>query len=489
MAGSRTLKLSILADVDDLRKKLSDGENTVDGFGSKLDGFASKAGAAFLAAGAAAAVYAGKLLVDGVQAAIEDEKAQARLAGTLERAAGASKDQVAAVEAYISKTSLATGITDDKLRPAFERLTLSTKDVAETQKLLPIAMDIAAAKGMSLDTVVNGLAKAYDGNTGALNKLGLGFETADLKGKSLNDLMPQLIEKFGGAAQEQADTFAGKMDRLKNAFSEGKETVGSFVLDAITPLVTLFVDKAIPVITELSDSIGEKLGPLFEDISDFIMTDFLPAFEEVNGFIQQNIVPLFGSILSGILSGLSSAWEKISGAIDKNKDKFKAFYDAVAPIIAWVADKLAPIFKTTLSIALSAVGSAISFVIDRFGSLAGAVANVVNKIKDIIDLVKNNPIVKGISGLIDNVFGGGKATGGFVTGGTSYLVGERGPELFIPNTGGTIVPNNRLGGSGSIININVQGAIDPESTARQIIDILNSSVARGGASSNAALTA
>ena len=66
MAGSRTLKLSILADVDDLRKKLTDSSNEVEGFGSKIADFGKKAGLAFAAAGAAAAAYAGKLLVDGV---------------------------------------------------------------------------------------------------------------------------------------------------------------------------------------------------------------------------------------------------------------------------------------------------------------------------------------------------------------------------------------------------------------------------------------
>ena len=67
MAGSRTLKLSILADVDDLRKKLGDGGQDVETFGTKLEGFGKKAGLAFAAAGVAAAAYAGKLAIDGVK--------------------------------------------------------------------------------------------------------------------------------------------------------------------------------------------------------------------------------------------------------------------------------------------------------------------------------------------------------------------------------------------------------------------------------------
>jgi hypothetical protein len=100
-------------------------------------------------------------------------------------------------------------------------------------------------------------------------------------------------------------------------------------------------------------------------------------------------------------------------------------------------------------------------------------------------LVKNNPLVKGIGGLIDRVFGGGKAEGGAVSSNRSYVVGERGPELFLPNTNGMIVPNNRLGGSGgSVYNITVNGAIDSEGTARTIVDLLNRSNARGTLGAN-----
>jgi len=85
---------------------------------------------------------------------------------------------------------------------------------------------------------------------------------------------------------------------------------------------------------------------------------------------------------------------------------------------------------------------------------------------------------------LEAVFGGGKAMGGPVIGGTSYIVGERGPELFTPNTSGMITPNNRMGGGNTTINLNVTGAIDPEGTARTIIDVLNNSFYRGTGGAN-----
>ena len=118
MAGIPKIKITFDADFDELKKGVKGAQNEVEGFGSKMGGFAKKAGAAFAVAGAAAAAYAGVLLVDGVKSAIEDEAAQAKLATTLENVTGATKDQIAAVEDYITQTALANGITDDVLRPS-----------------------------------------------------------------------------------------------------------------------------------------------------------------------------------------------------------------------------------------------------------------------------------------------------------------------------------------------------------------------------------
>jgi hypothetical protein len=111
---------------------------------------------------------------------------------------------------------------------------------------------------------------------------------------------------------------------------------------------------------------------------------------------------------------------------------------------------------------------------------------MITKVKQFIQLIKDNPVVAGIGGLIDKVFGGFKAMGGPVTSGTSYIVGEQGPELFTPGRNGSITPNYALGGGrGSVINLTVNGAIDPEGTARAIINVLNNSSYRGTLGSGA----
>lgn len=486
MAGSRTLKLSILADVADLRSKLDQGSKEVEGFGGKLGDFSKKAGLAFAAAGAAAAAYAGKLLVDGVKAAIEDEKAQTALATSLKNVTGATDTQIAAVESYITKTSLAVGVTDDELRPSLDRLTRATKDVTKAQDLQTLALDISAGSGKSLETVSNALAKAYEGNETALGKLGVGISAAELKTMSFDDITKKLAGTFGGQATIQAETFSGKMDRLKIAFSEGKETVGSFVLDAITPLVTLFVDKVIPAIQDLSTNIGEDLKPIFDDLSTFFTETLIPAFETWWGFLTETVIPGIKATVTPIIQGLFSAFDKIKTAIKDNEDNLKPLFDLFKNVATFVAEKLAPAFGTILGKALDVIGTTVATLITGFGKVVNVIDSVIGAIKRLITLVAQNPLVQGISNVIDSVFGGGKASGGSVNAGTSYLVGEQGAELFVPKTNGTIIPNSDLGGSGTVnnYNINVSGALDPIAVARAISNILGREATLSGTFTN-----
>lgn len=479
MAGNRTLKLSILADVDDLKKKLGTADSEVQGFGDKLGKFGKVAGAAFAAAGAAAVAYAGKLAIDGVKAAIEDEAAQLRLATALKNTTGATDAQIAATEDYITKTTLATGVTDDELRPSLQRLVTATNDVKEAQRLQAIALDVSAGSGKSLEAVTNAMAKAAEGNTGALVKLGIGLSAAELKTMSMEQVTAQLADTFGGQAATQADTFQGKMQRLQVAFDEGKETVGAFIIDAITPLVSGLVNDVIPRISEFADELGKNLKPIMEDVSRFVKDTLVPAFKEMWNFLNEFIIPTIKTILVPVVKALFSAFDQVATTIKDNEEKLKPLFTLFKAVATFSRDVLAPVLGTVLSTALKVVGTVVSSLITGFSTLVGLIGSVVSGIKSMIDLVRNNPLVKGIGGLIDSVFGGGRASGGPVTSGTTYLVGEKGPELFTPSTSGSIIPNKAMGGSGTTINLTVNGAIDPEGTARTIIDVLNRSTARG----------
>lgn len=480
--GSRTLKLSILADVDNLKKGLTDAADKTETFGSKLGGFGKAAGLAFAAAGAAALAYAGTALVEATKNAIADEEAQKNLALTLKNTTGATNAQIAAVESYITQVSLSKGITDDELRPAFERLSRSTKDTEESQKLLNIALDVSTATGKPLEAVANALGKAYDGNANALGKLGLGIDATILKSGDLNLITTALAENFGGFAAQRADTFSGKMDRLKIAFDEGKETVGSFILDAITPLVSLIVEKVVPTVSNLSETLGTTLGPVFTNIASFVKDTLIPNFVLLYDYVNKYIVPIFKVALTPVLQGIKSVFGAIGDAVSDNAGFFKILGAGLTAFLV-IAKPVASFIGTTFKAAFNGI----AFIID---GVSLAIKVLVGSINGIITGL--NLLISGYN-IVNNLKPGSKdlekipklAQGGMVSANKPYIVGEVGAELFVPSSSGRIVPNNKLGSGGGNIYINVSGAIDQEGTARRIVDVLNNSFYRGTNGANA----
>ena len=120
----------------------------------------------------------------------------------------------------------------------------------------------------------------------------------------MDEITKKLADTFENQASAKADTFQGKMARLSEAFNEGKETVGGFILDAITPLVSGFVDKVIPALTKMSESIGKDLeGPL--NTVKGVITDFLiPAFKGLYTYLFDYVIPFFANVFGPAIEGI-----------------------------------------------------------------------------------------------------------------------------------------------------------------------------------------
>jgi hypothetical protein len=325
----RTLKLEILAEtkqfVDDMKKS----ESQVEGFGGKMEKFGKVAAAAFAAAAAAAVAYAGKLAIDGVKAAIADEAAQTRLANALKNVTGATNAQIATVEKQIGQMSLAVGVADEQLRPAFQRLAVATGDLDKANESLALALDISASTGKSVEAVSNALGKAYEGNTGALSRLGIGLSAAEIKTLGLDGTMKQLADTFGGSATAQANTLEGQIQRLKNGFDEAKESVGAALLPAIKAFFDYVTNRLIPILIEAKDRALAPIKKAFEDNKEAIQSlwqftkDYLvPLFEftlvkaiEVIGLRIASLIQIIGRVIDAIKTMIREAIQGINDLI------------------------------------------------------------------------------------------------------------------------------------------------------------------------------
>lgn len=299
------IEISIDANASGAIKGFKQTETAAQRAGNVVNKGAKIAAVGFAAVGVGALALA--------KGAADDQKAATALATTLKNTTGATKAQVAATEAWISKQGQLTGITDDELRPALSKLVASTHDVGKAQELAKLAMDVSAGSGKDLQTVSAALAKAQNGNVGALSRLGIktkesvkdnaALQAAQIRVRDSQDKYNQAVEKFGpkskeahlaaakleyaqtklgeaqgkvktstidakeamkrladtygGSAGKQAETLAGKTKILQTQLSEAGETIGYALIPVLTTLANFAVQKVLPALTSVGNWLSD----------------------------------------------------------------------------------------------------------------------------------------------------------------------------------------------------------------------------------------
>lgn len=187
----------------------------------------------------------------------DDQAAAARLAKTVDNLGLSFANPQ--ITNFINTLSQTSGVVDDELRPAMQKLLTTTGSVVQSQKLLAQAIDISRASGVDLATVSQDLASAYVGNVRGLRKYNLGLTQAELQASSFTDIQEKLNAQFGGANAAFLATYAGQMQLLTVAAGEAKETIGGGLIDAF---------RIIAGDTTITDLSG-KISTLATNIADF----------------------------------------------------------------------------------------------------------------------------------------------------------------------------------------------------------------------------
>ena len=321
IGGGRTLMVYLAADTANFKRNMDSAERSAKDFGSSADrvgsGLANVLGPALLAAGVAAAAMAAKFAVDGVKAFVEDEAAAAKLATTLGNLGFA--DATAGVEGMIDAQQRLTGVADEQLRPAFDRLVRSTQSIGEATNALKIAQDISAGTGKSLESVAAALGKAYDGNTVGLGKLGIGLDAATLRAGNMKEIMAALSTTFEGQAATAAGTYQGQINRLGVAFDELKESFGRGFLTSLGDATTGTNDlmTAMKDLEPVAESIGNELARAALDAVDFgrSMQNLLTPINNFENASTRAFNELSRQTQTGIfnLERLGDAWNGVLG--------------------------------------------------------------------------------------------------------------------------------------------------------------------------------
>lgn len=221
-----------------------------------------------------------------VKAFAEDEAATVRLTQAVNNLgyAYASSD----ISNFIKGLETSAGIADDTLRPAFQALLTTTKDLNSSYILLNDAIAISRGSGVELATVAQDLANGYVGVTRGLRKYNTGLTQAELKSKNFSEVLTILNSQFAGANQAYLDTYAYKLDVLTVASENAKETIGGGLIDAFARIAggTEVKDAAKAI-----DNIAKSINTLVTIVSTTIgllvklyqALDFLTSFGGLTG--------------------------------------------------------------------------------------------------------------------------------------------------------------------------------------------------------------
>ena len=429
MADVRTLKLSLLADVQKFLAGMDQADNATKSFSSKVGKYSKAMAKSFAVAGAAAGAYAIKIGIDGVKAAVEDEASQKQLAEALKNTTNATDAQIASTEDYITKQQLAFGVADTKLRPALANLARATGDVGKAQQLTNLAMDISAATGKDLETVSLTLSKAYNGNIGALTKLGIPLDDAIKKSGDFNLVQGELVRLFGGAAKANTETYAGQLAIVTERFNEMKESIGVSLL----PVMKILLEEVNKVAKGFSGEDPQGLSTRARELAGTFEGDGAYSLGYSLRAVADAFTRLFDEIASpdaatgvSTLQKLANAMETFAKAIDLVAQAYDGYFK--------IYNKVPDFLKTAM--------------------------NPISRLGQYIDIA------------------GSRAAGGSVMANEPYRVGEFGPETFVPTGSGSIRPDS---GGGQGVTIIMNGIIDGESARRSIEKLLQDSARRTGA--------
>ena len=475
------------------------------------------AGIALAALGAAA--------ISSAKAAAEDEAAQVKLAGVLERTAGATETAIKAAEDYISQLSLSTGVADDELRPALAKLATATGDVTKAQQGLAIALDVSAATGKSTDAISKALSKAYAGNGSALAKLIPGINKAAIESGDFAKINAELARLTGGAAADAANTAAGQYKIFQLTLQETQEEIGMALLPVLKQLAPILVQVAgfVKDNTDVIVKLGVVIGALAATVVG--VNAAMSAFQAVSAIAKAStvawtiaqyalnialtanpigiIVVAIAALVAGLILAYKNSetfrnivdqvfaavkrtteqalkpfidnWDEISRVIDIATGYLRRFWPLLLPGgLFWLALKEAQDRFGALTLAIDGAKALLGSIktttesyITILGFLAAGVVLVTTKIKTSIETALGpfksalDSIITAVEKLI-NLLGKIKV-----------------PSINIPGIGGRSGTAGRLGADAFIapttqttVNVTINGPIDSDSTARELLAIL-----------------
>lgn len=363
---------------------------------------------AALAIGAAALAGVGLLakgLWDAGQAAAAEEVGIVKLAAAVD-ASGASWNAVSGeIEAYITAAQKRTAFDDGEQRQSLTNLIATTGSYEQALALLPLAMDIARAKGMDLATASDLVGKVAMGNTSILTRYGIVLQ----EGATAQEALAELQSRFAGQAEAYGNTVAGKTELMKQQWGNLMETIGGFVLPILLQLFTALgnlaeaaipmVSQAVAFLKENADIIIPVLVAMAATLTAILMPSLIAlatTATAAGGTVIAAMLPILAPIaaVGAAAALLAIAWKNDWGGI---QEKTQAVIDFIKPYveqgIAFVQETIQSVLVAIREFWRTWGDDILAIVQTAFDLIKNLVETVLGVIKGLFDVWRS--LIKG----------------------------------------------------------------------------------------------
>lgn len=506
-------------------KGVKQAQNAIQGFANSLVGIGATIAGAFAVGQVVNFAKEAFLAAEAVQTANNRLKAVAQATQVF----GAQTDRMTDSLIKFAEANELRIATDAEVIKGVQAQLLSFKQLSKSageaggsfERATMAAFDMAEVMGMDANSAALQLAKALEdpvrGLT-ALRRSGTIFtqEQQDLiktlveSGNILeaqNIILTEVESQYGGAAEATANW----SERLTLAFDNVKEALGAtltpafeqftqYLVNNVLPTIQAFFAEDFPKLLEAGGRIVDKLQPTFQRIGDALREAFNidsevglleglldkvasvaanPEFEEFIFRLADGFLKLLPSLIDLVPLLVELLAEVIPGLVDLLPD-FIALVAQLLPIMVALVSFFAQFVKigSETADAIPEWASAFKFLFAPIQTLIGYFQRLRDMIKDAYDWLTKflQRDAKSFNGKISGTgpfgLGGRRAMGGPVTGGTGYLIGEKGPELFVPSQNGAIIPNSGLGGSTYNITVNAGVGSDPVRVGEYVVNAI-----------------
>ena len=235
----------------------------------QLGGLNGAIGKVGKSAGKLAAVYYGaKGLISAISGVIELSSQQEKAEKALEVALGRTSHSLLQQASALQRVST---VGDEAVieQQAFLASLKFTED--QIKEIIPVALDLSAATGISLESAVRNTAKTFSGLAGELGELVPQLRDLTTEEMKAGRAVKVLGELFEGQASEQTDTLAGSLEQMKNAIGDAGEAFGSLL--APTVITTA---KAVQ---SLAEGLGATISK-FRRFKDQVEFEFIGIIDE-----------------------------------------------------------------------------------------------------------------------------------------------------------------------------------------------------------------